>query len=259
MLRTRVIPQLLLRRRGLVKTTRFKAPRYVGDPINIVRIFNEKEVDELMLLDIVATRSGAPPDFEFLEQIASEAFMPLSYGGAVRTLDDARRLLRLGIEKVVLNSVTFDDPGLIRRLADALGRQCVVASVDIKRTWTGRYEVVSHSGRRVTQREPLKWIERLVSLGAGEIVVNAVHRDGTMKGYDLTLLSMLGGRFDVPIVACGGAQSAHDMTRAARMAGVSALGVGARFIYEGPHRAVLVSYLTPDELAHVRQASASSS
>jgi cyclase len=259
MLRTRVIPQLLLRRRGLVKTVRFKKPRYVGDPINVVRIFNEKEVDELMLLDIVATRSGVAPDFEFLEQIASEAFMPLSYGGAIRTLEHARRILRLGMEKVALNSVTFDDPGLIQRLADALGRQCVVASVDVRRTWTGRYEVFSHASRRVRESDPLKWIEHLVSLGAGEVVVNAVHRDGTMKGFDFTLLSMLAGRFDVPIVACGGAQSANDMARAARVPGVSALGVGARFIYEGPHRAVLVSYLSPDELARVRQASAATS
>lgn len=255
MLRTRVMPVLLLRRHGLVKTVRFKKPRYVGDPINVVRIFNDKEVDELLLLDIVATRAGTAPDFELLEQIATEAFMPVGYGGGIRTLEQARRVLRVGIEKISLNSVTFDDPSLVRRLADDLGAQCVVVSVDVKRTWRGRYEVFSHSGRKVPERDPLRWIERLVALGAGEVLVNAVDRDGTMIGYDQGLLHSLAGRFDVPIIACGGAKSPADMAQAARIAGVSALGVGARFIYEGPHRAVLVSYLSPGELADVHRAS----
>ncbi len=254
MLRTRVIPVLLLRRQGVVKTVRFRRPEYVGDPINIVRIFNDKEVDELVLTEITATRADKGPDFELLEQIASEAFMPLCYGGGVRSAADARRILRLGIEKVSLNSAALDRPELVRELAGELGSQCVVASVDVRRTWRGRYEVFSHAGRPVREKDPLRWVEKLVELGAGEILLNAVHRDGTMQGYDLELLSRFQGRFDVPLVACGGASSFEDM-KAAIETGASAVGVGARFIYEGPYRAVLVSYLSPDELGKVHAAS----
>jgi len=253
MLRTRVIPVLLLRRHGVVKTVRFRNPEYVGDPINIVRIFNDKEVDELVLTEITATRAGSAPDFELLEQIASEAFMPLCYGGGVRSASDARRILRLGMEKIAVNSAALERPGLIRELADELGSQCVVASVDVRRTWTRQYEVFSHAGRDVPERDPVRWVERLVSLGAGEILLNAVDRDGTMKGYDLDLLGRFRGRFDVPLIACGGAASFDDMKRAIA-SGASALGVGARFIYEGPYRAVLVSYLSPRELDEIHMA-----
>lgn len=250
MLRTRVIPILLLRRRGLVKTIRFRKPEYVGDPVNVVRIFNDKEVDEIVLNEITATRHGKDPDFELLEQIATEAFMPVCYGGGVRSTDTARRILRLGMEKVAVNSAAFEDPSFVARLAGDLGSQCVVVSVDVRRTWRGKYEVFSHAGLRVPERDPLRWVERLVGLGAGEILLNAVHRDGTMTGYDLELLAQFRGRFDVPIVACGGASSFLDM-KAAVARGASALGVGARFIYEGPYRAVLVSYLSPQELDEI--------
>jgi cyclase len=254
----RVIPVLLLRRTGLVKTVRFREPKYVGDPINIVRIFNDKEVDELILTEIVATRSGKGPDFELLEQIGSEAFMPVCYGGGVRTIADARRILRLGIEKISVNTAALERPALVEELSGELGAQCVVASVDVKRSLRGRYEVVSHAGRPVRERDPLRWIEQLVRLGAGEILLNAVDRDGTMKGYDLDLCARLRGRFDVPIIACGGASSVDDMRAAVRAGGLSALGVGARFIYEGPYRAVLVSYLERGELASLASAGAAS-
>lgn len=254
MVRTRIIPTLLLRRRGLVKTVRFKRPEYVGDPINIVRIFNDKEVDELVLSEVVATKSRARPDFELLEQIASEAFMPVSYGGAVRSIDDARRILRLGMEKVTANTAFLEEPELVARWSGELGAQCVVASVDVRRTWRGRYQVFSYAGRHVPERDPLKWIDRLVRLGAGEILLQSVDRDGTMKGYDLDLLRMIRGRFDVPIVACGGAGSFADMKAALAASELRALGVGARFIYEGPYRAVLVSYLSRAELAELHGA-----
>jgi cyclase len=252
MLRLRVIPVLLLRRRGLVKTTAFKAPKYVGDPINVVRIFNDKEVDELILTEVVATKDGRAPDFELLEQLAGEAFMPVCYGGAVRSVADAKRILRLGMEKISVNTAFLERPELVRDLAESLGSQCVVASVDVKRTWRGRYEVFSHAGRPVPERDPLRWVDRLVRLGAGEILVNAVDRDGTMEGYDLALLEQFRGRFDVPLIACGGARSVEDMKAAVRAGRLSALGVGARFIYEGPYRAVLVSYLSSSEMADVQ-------
>jgi cyclase len=237
-----------------VKTVRFGAPKYVGDPINVVRIFNDKEVDELVLTEIVATRSGAAPDYELLEQIASEAFMPVCYGGAIRGLAEAKRILRLGMEKVAINTAALEEPKVVRQLADVLGSQCVVASVDVKRTWRGRYQVLSHAGRAVPEKDPLRWIERLAALGAGEVLVNAVDRDGMMGGYDLELLMQLRGRFDVPIIACGGAGSLAGMKAAVQAGGLSALGVGARFIYEGPYRAVLVSYLSAGELEELHQA-----
>lgn len=254
MLRPRIIPVLLLRRRGLVKTVRFRDASYVGDPINVVRIFNDKEADELILTEIVATRDGKAPDFELLEQIATEAFMPVCYGGGVRTLADAKRILRLGMEKIAVNTAAFDDPRLVATLSGELGSQCVVASVDVKRTWRGGYAVYSHAGRRVPERDPLRWIERLVALGAGEVLLNCVDRDGTMQGYDLELLRRVRGRFDVPIIPCGGAGSVHDISQGLAAAGSSAAGVGARFIYEGPYRAVLVSYLSPRDVSEIQGA-----
>lgn len=257
MLRVRVIPVLLLRRRGLVKTVRFTRPEYVGDPINIVKIFNAKEVDELSLLDIVATRSGKGPDFDLVEQIASEAFMPLSYGGAVRTVADARRLLRLGVEKIILNTAALTDPNLVRRLADELGSQCVVVSVDVKRSWLGRNRVFSHAGVRVPEPDPVRWVEKVVKLGAGEVVLNSVDRDGMMAGYDDALLRSFRSRFDVPIVALGGAGGVDQMVQTVTDSGMTSLGVGARFIYEGPYRAVLVSYLDASELLRLDAAARS--
>lgn len=250
----RIIPVLLLRRQGLVKTTRFEKPEYVGDPINVVRIFNDKEVDELMLLEITKTKAGAPPDFAFLEQIVSEAFMPVGYGGGVRSVDDARRLLRLGIEKISLNTAALVEPTLVTRLRDAFGAQCVVASVDVKKKPFGGWEVFSHAGAKVREKDPLKLIDDLVKRGAGEVLVTAVHRDGTMGGMDRDLARMLDGRFDVPVVVAGGASGFDDM-KATLAAGphLSALGVGARFVYHGPYRAVLVSYLEPRELRALRR------
>lgn len=248
MLRTRVIPTLLLRRQGLVKTQQFRDPTYVGDPINVVRILNDKQVDELVLTEITASRVGASPDFALLEQIASEAFMPVAYGGGVRTVDDAKRILRLGIEKILLNTATFEQPSLVTALAERFGAQCVVASVDIKRNWRGKYEVFSHSNRRVTELDPVRWIEKLVKLGAGEVIINTVHREGTMKGFDLALLKQLRGKVEVPLVVGGGAGSLESMQAALTALPEASLAVGARFIYYGPYRAVLVSYLEPNEL-----------
>ncbi len=252
MLRTRVIPTLLLRRQGLVKTQQFQNPVYVGDPINVVRILNDKQVDELVLTEITAARSGAKPDFSLLEQIASEAFMPVAYGGGVRSVDDAKQILRLGIEKIILNTATFEQPSLITALAERFGAQCVVASVDIRRNWRGRYVVHSHANRAVSELNPIKWIERLIKLGAGEVIINTVNQEGTMKGFDLTLLRMLRGKVEVPLVVGGGAGSLESMEQALRVLPEASLAVGARFIYYGPYRAVLVSYLEPAQIERLQ-------
>lgn len=256
MIRVRVMPLLLLSRRGVVKTIRFKKPLYVGDPLNIVRIYNTKEVDELILADIDVSKRRGVPDFDLIEQIASEAFMPIAYGGGVRSIAEARRLVFVGVEKICLNTVTFDDPMLVRKLSDELGAQCVVGSIDVARNWRGQYRVVSHAGRPVAEPDPLRWAERLVTLGAGELLVNAVDRDGTKAGYDVDLLRSFSGRFDVPIIACGGASSVANLAEVVRTTQLRALAAGALFVYEGPHRAVLPTYLSGSDLAELARAAA---
>jgi cyclase len=245
---------LLLSRRGAVKTTRFRAPSYVGDPLNIVRIWNMKEVDELILADIDVSKRRGAPDFDLIEQIASEAFMPIAYGGGVRTVAEARKLIYLGVEKICINSAALEDPEMIRRLSSELGAQCVVGSIDVKQTLRGTYRVASHAGRRVPDTDPLRWADRLVAMGAGELLINAVDRDGTKAGLDRKLLAMYSDRFDVPIIACGGASSVSDLAQVFRTTSVRALAAGALFIYEGPHRAVLPTYLSAADHAELARA-----
>jgi cyclase len=251
MLRERVIPVLLLEDGGLVKTQQFRDPVYVGDPINVVKIFNEKEVDELVLLDIRATRRGAEPDFAMIESIVSEAFMPVCYGGGVRTVEHARRMLALGVEKVAINTAAMETPSLVTELSQSFGAQCVVGVVDVKRRF-GRHVVHSHSGRTAPTRDPVRWVRELVTLGAGEILVQSVDRDGTMSGFDLELLRSLRGAVNVPVVAAGGAATLDTLLDALRTGAVSALGVGARFVFIGPHRAVLITYLSDAERRALR-------
>ena len=185
MLKTRVMPCLLLRGRALVKTIKFKNPSYVGDPINTVRIYNEKEVDELIFLDITATASGKEPPYDLLEEIASECFMPFTYGGGIRTLDQMRRIFNLGVEKVAINSHAAERPTLIRDAAEAFGSQSVVVSIDVKKKLFGRYEVYARGGKQALHKDPVTYAREMEQLGAGEILLTAIDRDGTMDGYDL--------------------------------------------------------------------------
>ena len=237
MLNPRVIPCLLLSKSGLVKTTRFGAPKYVGDPINAVRIFNDKEVDELMVLDIDATREGRGPDLELVEQLAGECFMPLCYGGGIRSFDDAKALFGLGVEKVALQSAFLKDPSILRHIADHAGEQAVVASIDVEKTWLGKRRVRNATGTR-------DWrllLREAVDNGAGEILLMSVERDGTMAGMDLPLIEEASKLVDVPLIAAGGAGSLEDIGAAVR-AGADAVAAGAFFVFHGPHRAVLITY-----------------
>ena len=247
MLRTRVIPALLVDNGGLVKTLKFGAPKYVGDPINAIRIFNDKEVDELMVLDIAASKRGGEPDYELIEQFAGECFMPLCYGGGVRTLEQARRLFALGVEKVSLQSAVLDDVRLVSEIADSFGSQAVVASVDVKRNWLGRPMLYRSAQARTDARPWLEHLRRLVDAGAGEIVLNAVDRDGTMAGMDQDLIRKASEAVTVPLIAIGGAGSLADI-KGAVDAGASAVAAGAFFVFHGPHRAVLITYPQYDEL-----------
>jgi len=246
-IRPRVIPCLLLKNEGLVKTVKFKDPRYLGDPINIVRIFNDKEVDELIFLDITATVENRPPNFEILGKITSECFMPLGYGGGIRTLEDVRKLLAIGVEKIVLNTSAVENPSLIRAAADYAGSQAVVISIDVKKTMFGKYEVYTRGGRKATGLDPVKFAVEMEKQGAGELFLNSIDRDGTMQGYDLELVRRVADSVTVPVVACGGAGNIQHLAEAIQ-AGASAAAAGSMFVFQGPLRGVLISYPAQQEL-----------
>lgn len=248
MARTRVIPCLLLKGEGLVKTERFRRPRYVGDPLNTIRIFNEKEVDELMLLDIGASAEGREPRFDLIRRVADECFMPLCYGGGIRRVEEIGKILSMGVEKVALNTHASEIPGLIRRAADLFGSQSIVASIDAKRGLFGRYDVLVRGGTVKLGRDPVSVAEGLVGEGAGEVLINSIDRDGTMSGYDLELVGAVARAVTVPVVACGGAGSTADF-RAAVNVGASAVAAGSMFVFHGKHRAVLISFPSLQELA----------
>jgi imidazole glycerol-phosphate synthase subunit HisF len=245
----RVIPVLLLDGTRLVKTVGFRDARYVGDPRNAVKIFNEKEVDELLLLDITATVRGAPPQFDLIREIVSEAFMPIGYGGGIRSIEDAERVLQLGVEKVALCTAAVRQPELVSALATRVGSQSVVVVIDVKRSLLGRRQVMIErrqvmieGGRTGTGREPVAFAREVERLGAGEIVINSVDRDGTMKGYDIALVRDVSAAVSVPLVACGGAGSLSHLVDAVRDGGASGVAAGSMFVFHGPHRAVLIQY-----------------
>ena len=240
MLRTRVIPVLLLKNRGLYKGIQFKNHTYVGDPINTVKIFNDKEVDELVLLDIEATIKKKNIDYDYLQEVVSEAFMPIAYGGGISTVEQARRLFAIGIEKVVLNSSAFTTPELISVLADSFGSQSVVVSVDIKKNILGP-KVYTQAGTKNTGLSPLQACIKAEKLGAGEVMINDIDKDGTRSGYNLSYVSDVAKSVTIPVIMCGGARSVQDFVDA-KQAGAHACAAGAMFVYHGPHRAVLISY-----------------
>lgn len=248
MLKPRVIPCLLLKNSGLVKTVKFKDPKYVGDPINAVKIFNDKEVDELIFLDITATREKRTPAFRLISDIAGECFMPLAYGGGIRHLEDIRQLFHIGVEKVVINSFAVEDATFVHRAVDLFGSQSIVVSVDIKKNLFGKYELFSHSAGKPVKRDPFSFLQEMTGAGAGEVFLNSVDRDGTMQGYDLELISRVTASVDVPVIASGGAGSAADLAKAIKQGGASAAAAGSMFVFHGPHRAVLITYLSTDEM-----------
>lgn len=241
MLRHRVIPCLLLSGEGLVKTRKFQSPTYIGDPLNAIRIFNEKEVDELIVLDIDATRQRRPPNFARVEQVASECFMPLCYGGGISSVEQAKRLFSLGVEKVSIQAAALEDLLLISEIADRFGNQAVVVSIDIKRSLLGKPRLYNASKRDALPELWQSFLRRSVDAGAGEILLNAVDKDGMLSGMDLTLIAEAAAICDVPLIASGGASSVEDL-RAAVDAGASAIAAGAMFVYHGPRRAVLITY-----------------
>jgi cyclase len=247
MLRTRVIPALLLRGGGLVKTIRFDNPTYVGDPINAIRIFNDKEVDELVFLDITATVENHPPKLQLIQDIATECFMPFGYGGGIHDIETAEKVLKLGSEKVIINSAALNLK-FIEEAADIFGSQSVVVSIDCKSSRSGDYQVFIHSGRINTRKNPVNFSQEVEAAGAGEIFLTSIDRDGTMEGYDLDLLCSVTNVVTIPVVAAGGAGTLQHIQDAVEKGGASAVAAGSMFVFHGPHRAVLISYPTQEEL-----------
>jgi cyclase len=239
--KTRVIPCLLLKGAGLVKTVRFSDPKYVGDPINAVRIFNDKEVDELIFLDITASRERKDPPFSMIEDIASECFMPVAYGGGVTSVEQARRIVGSGIEKIILNTAALHSPALVSELSARIGASSTVVAIDVKKDLFGRHRVYDHVRQKTTDLAPEEHARRMVAAGAGEIFFNDVSRDGTGSGFDLDLVKKVSTAVDVPVIACGGAGKLGDLLLASQ-AGASAVAAGSLFVYMGKHRAVMINY-----------------
>ena len=250
MLRPRAIPCLLLQRGRLVKTVKFDRPQYVGDPINAVRIFNDMEVDEIAVLDIGATAAGTGIPFDLIGEMASECFMPMMYGGAIKSVEDARAILKLGVEKVAINSAAATDPSLITRVADAFGSQAVVAAIDVRKKMFGGYRAFAKSGSQAIA-PVAEWVKTMEAAGAGEILITSIDRDGTMEGYDLELVKLVTSSVRCPVIACGGAGSLDDMGAVVSKAGASAAAIGSLAVYQGKNRAVLINFPTPAQLKSV--------
>lgn len=252
MLRPRIIPCLLVHDGGLVKTERFEKPKYVGDPINAVKIFNEKETDELIVVDIDASVRGAVPDFKLISHLAAECRMPLCYGGGVKTAEQAKRIIGLGVEKVAISSAALHDPQLVSVTAREIGSQSVVVVLDVRRNKGGGYEVCTHNGNRSTGKSAVDAAVQAESFGAGEIVVNSIDHDGRMDGYDLALAGSIRRAVRVPITVLGGAGSLEHIRALFGHCGVVGAAAGSLFVFKGPYRAVLINYPTPaqkDDLA----------
>ena len=236
---------------GLFKTFKFKEPKYLGDPINIIKIFNDKEVDELILLDITATIENKRPPFDLIARVTTECFMPLCYGGGVRNLDDMKILFSLGVEKVSINTYAVNNPAFVKIASNLLGSQSVIVSIDVKKNLLGTYEVFTHGGRKSTGLDPIKFALEMEKQGAGELLLNSIDRDGTMQGYDLELIKQVSSAVNIPIVACGGAGNIQHLEEAVNKGGASAAAAGSLFVFQGPHRAVLISYPGSKELQDI--------
>ena len=244
----RIIPVLLLKNAGLYKTVKFKDPKYIGDPLNAVKIFNEKEVDELLFIDITATVENRRPPIKFLSEIASECFMPLCYGGGITSLEDVKSIIKAGVEKVSINSYAVKKPDFIKEISGIYGSSTIVVSIDVKKSFLGKYEVYIHSGKVNTKLDPVKFAVQMAEAGAGEILLNSIDRDGTMQGYDIDLIKRVSQEIDIPVIACGGAGKTTDFSDIVNNAGASAGAAGSMFVFHGKHKAVLINYPSQNEL-----------
>ncbi len=249
-MQTRVIPSLLIHKGGLVKSVQFKDYKYVGDPINAVKIFNEKEVDEIAVIDIDASRENKAPNIEKIAEIASEAFMPMAYGGGITTIEQIKEILYNGIEKVIINKAAHTTPHLITEAANLFGNQSIVVSIDVKKVFLKGYRVFIENGKKNTGLHPVEFAITAEKLGAGEILLNSIDKDGTFTGYDVALIQQVSQAVNIPVIAIGGASSVEDFAKA-KQAGASAVSAGSMFVFQRPHKAVLISYPTRKEIKEI--------
>tara|TARA_R100001143_G_C3361083_1_gene135890 strand:- start:14385 stop:15158 length:774 start_codon:yes stop_codon:yes gene_type:complete len=248
MLRPRIIPCLLVHNRGLVKTVQFRDPKYVGDPLNAVKIFNEKEADELLVIDIDASVNEVEPDYQLIKNIASECRMPLCYGGGVKNVDQAQRIINLGAEKVALSSALINDIDLVSKIGSVIGNQSVVAVMDIKkRGLFKKQEIFTHNATKSTGLDPVDFAIKLAAKGVGEIVINSVDQDGVMQGYDYDLIDKIKSKVNLPITALGGAGSLDDLEELISKFGVIGAAAGSLFVFKGVYKAVLINYPNPEQ------------
>lgn len=242
MLRPRIIPSLLVHDGGLVKTVNFKNPKYVGDPINAVKIFNEKGVDELAIFDIDASVLGKEPNYKLIENLALQSRMPLCYGGGVKTVEQAQKIFSLGIEKIALSSAVVSNPKIVTDIANKVGSQSVIVVLDIKKKLLGGYEVYINNGKKATGIDPVKFVKELQDLGAGEIVINSIDQDGVMKGYDMNLIDRIREKISLPLTVLGGAGSLEDIKKIIQAHGIIGVAAGSLFVFKGKYKAVLINY-----------------
>jgi len=243
MLRPRIIPCLLVKNGGLVKTVNFANPKYVGDPINAVKIFNEKEVDEMIVLDIDATAQNRQPDYSMIKNLAAECRMPLCYGGGVKTVEQVERIISLGVEKVAISSIVVSNPQIVSHSAEVVGSQSIVVVMDVKKTMgNSNYEMWIHNASKPTGLSPVDFAKQVENLGAGEVVINSIDHDGVMKGYDMDLVNEIREAISLPITVLGGAGSLKDIAALIRTFGIIGAAAGSLFVFKGIYRAVLISY-----------------
>ena len=248
MLKTRIIPCLLLKGEGLVKTVKFSSPRYIGDPINTVRIFNDLEVDELIFLDIEATKQNRGPDYKILAEIANECFMPLSYGGGIKTLDDIRPIFQIGFEKVAINSAAYENPALVNEASAIFGNQSIIVSMDVKKSIWGRYEVNTVGGTKKTGLNPVDYARRMEAAGAGELLLTSIDHEGTWLGFDIDLIRKVTDAVSIPVIAHGGAGKIEDIGLAVKKGNASAVSLGSMVVYQAKGMGVLVSFPDKEKL-----------
>lgn len=241
MLQKRIIPVLLLKNDGLVKTIKFKKPRYIGDPINAVKIYNDREVDELIFLDIEATKNKKEPNFRLIKEIATECFMPFCYGGGINNFHTIKKIFNLGAEKISINSEFYYNPNLVKKASESFGSQSIVVSIDVKKNLFGKYETYINGGKINTHQNPIEIAKQAEKFGAGEIILNSIDKDGTMSGYDLKLIKTVSDTISIPLIACGGAKNL-DSLRDAINTGASAAAAGSLFIYHGSQNGILINY-----------------
>ena len=253
MLRPRIIPSLLVHKKGLVKTEGFKESKYVGDPINAVKIFNEKEVDELVVLDIDATVQNKLPDYQMIKHLANESRMPLCYGGGIKTAQQAQEIIKLGVEKVAISSAALSNPSILKDMAQIIGKQSVVVVLDVKKSLFGTYEIYTHNGKKKVKKKFEDVISELEEVGVGELVINSIDNDGVMKGYDIKLAEKVRSLASVPLTILGGAGSPNDILQLIEKFKVIGASAGSLFVFKGVYKAVLINYLTQDAMSKIRQ------